>query len=212
MLQFQSSQARIVNTIRCVNECIDVAMGVDYAAVNLLIYHASLGHNYQEILTKSKRTYPYVDEVVASCCGVVAREGVSESMKDMPLMAISGENYALVHIDEFYGHNAYGQTLKLSKALKAKDVGILMIYFVGYGVDTDNDAVIAGFEEEFGEEVTIFETTTSKNMRGIVNYQCVNDSVSFNYTNMECPPCLGMYGFFEFARLGGKNTYQNYTT
>jgi hypothetical protein len=32
------------------------------------------------------------------------------------------------------------------------------------------------------------------------------------YTNGECPPWLGMYGFGEFARLGGKNTYHNYTT
>jgi hypothetical protein len=26
------------------------------------------------------------------------------------------------------------------------------------------------------------------------------------------PPWLGMYGFGEFARLGGANTYHNYTT
>lgn len=177
MLQFQSSQARIVNTIRCVNECIDIAIGNDYSSVNLLIYHASLGHNYQEILSESKRIYPSADVVVASCCGVVGCEGVSESMKDMALMAITGEDYALVHTDDFYGHNAYDQTLKLSKALKAKDSDISMIYFVGSGIDTDNDAVITAFEEEFGEEVTIFGATTSDNMKGIVNYQCINDSV-----------------------------------
>jgi hypothetical protein len=28
----------------------------------------------------------------------------------------------------------------------------------------------------------------------------------------EVPPWLGMYGFGEFARLGGENTYHNYTT
>lgn len=31
-------------------------------------------------------------------------------------------------------------------------------------------------------------------------------------SNGNCPPWLGMYGFGEFARLGGKNTYHNYTT
>ena len=31
-------------------------------------------------------------------------------------------------------------------------------------------------------------------------------------SNGQCPPWLGMYGFGEFARLGGKNTYHNYTT
>jgi small ligand-binding sensory domain FIST len=28
----------------------------------------------------------------------------------------------------------------------------------------------------------------------------------------QVPPWLGMYGFGEFARLGGANTYHNYTT
>jgi hypothetical protein len=32
------------------------------------------------------------------------------------------------------------------------------------------------------------------------------------HSNGECPPWLGMYGFGEFARLGGVNTYHNYTT
>jgi hypothetical protein len=32
------------------------------------------------------------------------------------------------------------------------------------------------------------------------------------YLNGECPPWLGMYGFGEFARLGGENMYHNYTT
>ncbi len=31
-------------------------------------------------------------------------------------------------------------------------------------------------------------------------------------TDGECPPWLGMYGFGEFARLGGVNTFHNYTT
>ncbi len=32
------------------------------------------------------------------------------------------------------------------------------------------------------------------------------------YIDGNCPPWLGMYGFGEFARLGGKNTFHNYTT
>jgi hypothetical protein len=32
------------------------------------------------------------------------------------------------------------------------------------------------------------------------------------YENGTCPPWLGMYGFGEFARINGKNTYHNYTT
>lgn len=177
MLKFQSASARIVNTKRCVNECLDSAMGEERAFANLLIYHASLGHNFEDILEESKGNYPSADVVVASCCGVVGREGVSESMKDMALMAVTGEDYALAHTGNFYGHNAYEQTLKLARELKAKDQGISMIYFLGSGIDTNNDAVIAAFEEEFGKDVTIFGATSSDNMKGIVNYQGVNDTV-----------------------------------
>jgi hypothetical protein len=32
------------------------------------------------------------------------------------------------------------------------------------------------------------------------------------FSHGECPPWLGMYGFGEFAHLGGRNEYHNYTT
>ena len=32
------------------------------------------------------------------------------------------------------------------------------------------------------------------------------------YVDGQCPPWLGMYGFGEIARLGGENTFHNYTT
>jgi small ligand-binding sensory domain FIST len=46
----------------------------------------------------------------------------------------------------------------------------------------------------------------------IIKEELVSKMQNPFYVNGECPPWLGMYGFGEFARLGGKNTYHNYTT
>ena len=46
----------------------------------------------------------------------------------------------------------------------------------------------------------------------IIKEELVSSMQTPFYTNGVCPPWLGMYGFGEFARLGGKNTYHNYTS
>jgi small ligand-binding sensory domain FIST len=46
----------------------------------------------------------------------------------------------------------------------------------------------------------------------IIKEELVNTMQFPFYSEGSCPPWLGMYGFGEFARLGGKNTYHNYTT
>ena len=46
----------------------------------------------------------------------------------------------------------------------------------------------------------------------IIKEELVNKMQYPFYNDGQCPPWLGMYGFGEFARLGGKNVYHNYTT
>ncbi|WP_439153271.1 FIST signal transduction protein [Winogradskyella sp.] len=177
MLKFYSASTRIINTKRCVSECLDSALNEKSISADLLIYNASIGHNYTDILEESKAQFPHADVVVASCCGVVGKEGVSESMKDMGLMAVKGKDYALAEVNDFFGHNAYDKTLAMAKSLQSQKSGINMIYFLGSGIDTNNTDVIAAFEAVFGTEVTIFGATSSDNMQGIVNYQGVNTNV-----------------------------------
>lgn len=180
MLSFYSSSARIVNTKKNVEECLEIALGTDNKSVDLLIYHASIGHNFSDILQKSKERYPSADVVVASCCGIVGKEGVSESMKDMALMAIKGNDYALSHVDGIFGHNSYDKALEIAVSLKSKKDNINMIYFLASGIDINNSDCLAAFESVFGKDVTIFGATSSDNMKGVVSYQAVNDAVYEN--------------------------------
>lgn len=180
MLRFYSSSARIINTKKNVEECLEIALGTDNQAVDLLIYHASIGHNFSDILQKSKELYPSADVVVASCCGIVGKEGVSESMKDMALMAVKGNDYALSHVDGIFGHNSYEKALEMALSLKSKKDNINMIYFLASGIDINNSDCLAAFESIFGKDVTIFGATSSDNMKGVVSYQAVNDMVYEN--------------------------------
>ncbi len=177
MLKFNSSSARIVNTKRAVNECMEVALGDQMSAADLLIFHASIGHDFGDMVTEAKRLAPNARIVAASCCGVVGREGVSESMKDMALMTVQGSDFALGQVDGIYGHNSYEKTLEMAQKMKRENPGINMIYFLASGIDIANDQCIEALEEVFGKDVTIFGATSSDNMRGVISYQAIDEMV-----------------------------------
>ena len=177
MLKFNSSSARIVNTKRAVNECMEIALGDQMNTADLLIFHASIGHDFKDMVTEAKRLAPQARIVAASCCGVVGREGVSESMKDMALMTVQGKDFSLGSVDGIFGHNSYEKTLEMAQKMKAENANINMIYFLASGIDIANDQCIEALEEVFGKEVTIFGATSSDNMRGVISFQAVDENV-----------------------------------
>ena len=156
MLEFFSASARIVNSRRAVMECMEIALGDDYSDVDLIVLHASIGHQFQELMDQAKTMAPQATILAASCCGVVGREGVSESMKDLALMAVKGKEFGYSFTNNFYGHNAFEKTKAMALELKKSTPGVNMLYFLGSGIDTDNQAVIRACEEVFGDGVTIF--------------------------------------------------------
>jgi len=178
MLQFYSASGRIVNTRRAVMECMEIAMGNDYKDADLLIFHAAIGHDFQEMVNQAHEMAPNARIVAASCCGVVGREGVSESMKDMALMAVKGKELAVASVDGIYGKNSYEKSLELAHSLKSQQPNINMVYFLGSGIDIANDLCIKAFEEVLGEHVTIFGATSSDNMKGIISFQAVDQKVT----------------------------------
>jgi hypothetical protein len=177
MLEFFSASTRMVNTKRGVAECMEVALGDNYSDCDLIILHASIGHNFQELVSHTKEMAPNARILAASCCGVVGREGVSESMKDIALMAVKGKEFTIAHSNNIRGNNSYEECLKMANSLKEKSAEINMIYFLASGIDIANDRCIAAFESVFGADVTIFGATSSDNMKGFISYQAVDNEV-----------------------------------
>ena len=177
MLNFYSGSTRVVNTKRGVLECMELAMGEQYTDADLLIFHSSIGHNFSEIWSSAIELAPGATVVAASCCGVVGKEGVSESMKDIALMAVKGKEFGVSTIDGVYGYNSYVQCHKLATDLRSKCDGINMLYFMASGIDISNDECIRAIEDVFGGDVTIFGATSSDNMKGVVSYQVMDGNV-----------------------------------
>ncbi|MCP4399756.1 MAG: hypothetical protein GY801_20935 [bacterium] len=170
----------MVNSKRAIEECLEAALGDKQRSDCLLIViHASMGHNFQALLDETHRLVPHAKIVGASCCGIVGREGVSESMKDVAVMVITGQKdqLAVVSVDEIYGVNSYEKSVELANQLKEMNSTINMIYFLASGIDIANDRCIAGIESVFGPEVTIFGATSSDNMRGVASFQLIDDTV-----------------------------------
>lgn len=176
MLEFYSASTRMVNSRNAISECMESALGADKSC-DLVIVSATIGHDYQELIEQVRTLAPTARVVGASCCGIVGREGVSESMKDVAIMAVRGKEFAVGHVDDINGRNAYAKAVEMGRQLKAVQPGINMIHFLASGIDIANDQCIAGLESVFGPEVTIFGATSSDNMRGVVSYQMVDDQV-----------------------------------
>ena len=177
MLEFFSASTRAVNAKRGITECMESALGKDMSDCDLVVIHASIGHNFSELTAQVKQLAPNARVVAASCCGIVGKEGVSESMKDIAIMAVRGKEFAISYSDGIYGYNSYEKCHEIATDLYAQDKDINMIYFLASGIDIDNDACIAGIESVFGEKVTVFGATSSDNMHGVISYQAVDENV-----------------------------------
>ncbi len=177
MLSFYSASTRVINTKRGVLECMEIALGDNYNDCDLIIFNASIGHDFVDLVSQAKIMAPQARVLAASCCGVIGREGVSESMKDISLMAIKGKEFVVADVNEIYGYNSYEKCLELANSLKAQSSDINMIYFLASGIDIANDLCIKAFEDVLGQHVTIFGATSSDNMKGYVSYQAVDNLV-----------------------------------
>jgi hypothetical protein len=166
----------MVNTRHAVQECLEAALGPG-TQCDLVLLHASIGHDYHAMLDEARRLMPGARVLGASCCGIVGTEGVSESMKDLAIMAVKGSEFAVAHVDGINGRNSYEKSLELARQLKAQQENIRMVHFLASGIDIANDRCIAGLEAVLGPDVTIFGATSSDNMKGVASYQMVDDQV-----------------------------------
>ncbi|WP_200328165.1 FIST signal transduction protein [Thiocystis violacea] len=180
MLDFYSASTRMVNSRRAITECLEAAFGDGQGTdCDLLIIYSSMGHDFRALLEQARELAPSARILGASCCGIVGREGVSESMKDVAIMAVRGQagEIAVAHVDAIGGESSYEQAQTLGRMLKAQNPAIDMVYFLASGIDIANDRCIAGIESELGPEITLFGATSADNMKGVVSFQFVDGEV-----------------------------------
>jgi hypothetical protein len=98
-------------------------------------------------------------------------------MKDVALMAVTGREFAVGHVDGIHGHNAFEKATELAAALRGASPDINMAYLVAPGIDIDNARVVQAFETVLGPGVTLFGATSADNMRAQATFQAVDGHV-----------------------------------
>jgi len=174
MLRFYSANARSGNSVRVIDECLEIAFENQIPSdCRFVMVNAALGHNLSKLAAALNEKLPGVTMLGSSCAGVTGRAGVGESMHDLALMAVCGpkEEVAFSSVNEIYGHNSYEKGRELAESLKNKVPGTKAVYLLCPGIDIANDLVLKAFDEVFGKDVVIFGGTSSDNMRAITNSQ-----------------------------------------
>lgn len=177
-MEFASASVRMVNSRRAMTECLEAALGADDTDCDLVVVYASMGHDYAALAAEARRLAPSARVLGSSCCGVVGREGVSESLHDVAIMTVRGaDQLAVASIDGIFGHNSREKSAELGEQLLRATPDIRFVLFLASGIDIDDDECIAGLESVLGPEVTIVGATSADNMKGIASYQVVDGEV-----------------------------------
>ncbi len=172
MLEFHSGSSSAVNSTSAVRECVDHAFGEGGGAdCRLLVVHATMGHNFAQMSAAAREACPGAEIVGCSGTGIIGREGVSEAMRAMAVMAITGDDYAVAAADGLTGANSARMGEEVAGAIKAKKDGINMIYVLTAGLDLAGDRIIEGIEEVFGPDVPIFGATAADNGKARGTFQ-----------------------------------------
>ena len=108
---------------------------------------------------------------------MVGREGVSESMNDVAVMAVRGPDFVISRVDGLCGDNAFEKGLALAEGLLRSKAPINMVYLMAPGIDNANDRIIQALESRLGQAVTLFGATSGDNMRAVANFQAVDGQV-----------------------------------
>ena len=172
MLEFCSGSSNAVNSKGAVRECLDNSFGEGGGGdCDLLIIHATIGHNFAQMTAAAREACPKAEIIGCTGSGIIGREGVSENMRAMAIMAVNGEDYAVATADGLTGANSAKLGQEVAAAIKEKNDEINMIYVLTAGLDLAGDRVIDGIEKVFGPDVPIFGATAADNGKAKGTFQ-----------------------------------------
>ena len=172
MIEFQSGSSNAVNSKAAILECIDNAFADgNRADCTLLVIHSTVGHNFAQMAAGAKEACPGAEIIGCTGSGVIGREGVSEAMRAMAVMAITGDEFAVAATDGLNGANSAELGERVAGEIKAANPDINMMYILSAGLDLSGDKVIEGIETVFGGDLPIFGATAADNGKAKGTFQ-----------------------------------------
>jgi len=179
MLSFHSGSSNAVNSKSAVRECLDHAFGEGGGAeASVLVIHSTVGHNFPQVLAAAKDACPNATVIGCTGSGVIGRESVSEQMRAMAVMAVTGDECAVAFTDGLTGTNSADLGAKLAGQLKEQLDDINMIYILSAGINLSGDKVIEGIESVFGPDVPFFGASSADNGKAKGTFQFYGDQIT----------------------------------
>ncbi|NQV55913.1 MAG: FIST C-terminal domain-containing protein [Rhodospirillales bacterium] len=178
MLTFNSGISNSVNSKSAITDCISSAFdGEDVQDCAVLVIHSTVGHNFKQLLAAAKDACPTAEIIGCTGSGVIGREGVSESMRALAVMAVSGDEVAVVSRTGLNGNNSAELAEDAARELSGKLAGTNMIYILSAGLDISGNNVIEGVEKVFGADLPIFGATAADNGKAKGTFQFHGEDV-----------------------------------
>jgi len=133
-----------------------LALGEEASEASLLIFHSTLGHKFEQMLSTAHEMCPQAEIVGCTGSGVIGTGWVSEAMRAMAAMAVTGTEYAATSCAGVTAENSEEIAQQCAEELKEKDGKINMILVMGPGLNVNGDGFIKGIESVFGSDVPLF--------------------------------------------------------
>ena len=177
MLEFSSGLSTVVNSKQAAAECVELALGDAGDTCDLLVIHSTVGHNFAQAIASARSAC--ANAVIVGCTGsgVIGREGVSENMRSMAVMAVRGKEFGAAAADGLNSQNSLTLATQVAQEVKAKCDGVTMVYCLTSGLDLCGDDVIEGIESVFGPDVPIFGATSADNAKAKKTFQFFGETV-----------------------------------
>ena len=155
MLGFHSGASSHVNTSKAIREALTEAMGDAASSARLVILHSTMGHDLQQLIDRAQEICPDAQIVGCTGSGAIGRGWVSEAVRSLAIMAISGDEVACVALEGTTGPNSRDLAARCAQDLLEQLPTTNMILALAPGLNVDGDAIIEGIESVCGTEVPI---------------------------------------------------------
>jgi hypothetical protein len=155
MLNFSSGVSGSVNSVKATRECLEQALKNSSKDTNQLIFHSTSGHNFKQILSTAHEICPNASIVGCTGSGVIGPRWVSEAMRALSVMAISGNEVAVSSIQNISSTNSKKKSLNCATDLLSKLPDTNMVLAFGPGLNVNGEEIVDGIEAVLGGNIPI---------------------------------------------------------
>ena len=128
MLEFHSGSSNAVKTTNAVQESLDLALkDIPDDHVRLVMVHSTMGHNFTQLLKAVHERCPQAEIVGCTGSGVISSEGVSEKMRALALLVVTGDECAVASVSGIGNENSGELARSCAQSLADKLSGINMV-------------------------------------------------------------------------------------